>query len=43
MSATSFVLDGVDLMGIAEVHAELRRLKRFAPSFDWRSSSEVQI
>lgn len=28
MSATSFVLNGVDLMGIAEVRAELRSLKR---------------
>jgi len=30
MSATSFVLNGVDLMGIAEVRAELGAVKRFA-------------
>jgi hypothetical protein len=30
MSATSFVLNGVDLMGIAEVRAELGAIKRFA-------------
>jgi len=30
MSATSFALNGVDIMGIAEVRAELRAIKRFA-------------
>jgi hypothetical protein len=30
MSATSFVLNGIDLMGIAEVRAELRAIKRSA-------------
>jgi hypothetical protein len=30
MSAASFVLNGVDLMGIAEVRAELRSIKRLA-------------
>jgi hypothetical protein len=30
MSATSYVINGVDVMGIAEVRAELKTLKRFA-------------
>jgi hypothetical protein len=29
-SSTSYMMDGVDLMGIAEVRAELKSLKRFA-------------